>query len=132
MQTTKSQRAGERTHKAIGPLGSLAESILIQMDGDLANKPKELLAYIRKMAQAEIDRGPMLPPLMTIETALEHVEAVKSLCSEIEADYETAMDDPENNVEGWHPTDKANEFLQRSSLNERAARNLIIIGMGIV
>lgn len=111
------------------PTPTLAESILIQWTGDLSDK--DFRAYIAKLAQDEVATAERLPEKMTIATALEHVEKVRQLCYEIAGDYDTAMDDPENDIDGWKATDRANDFLHRSCLNEQQARAIVLLGMSI-
>lgn len=106
---------------------TFAESILIQANGDLSDE--EFRSYMAKLAQDEITKDERLPEKMTIATLLDLVEKVKFLCEEIHSDYDTAMDDPENDISGWHITDKANDFLHNSSNQESQARAIARIGM---
>lgn len=105
---------------------SFAESVIVQANGDLSDK--EFRRYILMLAEKEVERGPAVLAKLTIEHGLGLVEAVRQLCDEIQSDYDTAMDDPENNVEGWKPTDTMDEFLHRSCMNEAQARKIVLVG----
>ncbi len=78
--------------------------------------------------EQESKRGPSLPHRMTISSAVEAAEAVKSLCEDIISDYETAKDDPENNVSGWRETDDASEFIGMTSEHVYEARTILAVG----
>lgn len=63
-------------------------------------------------------------PFITIETALEKLEALGEIIKDITTEYESAMDDPENGVEGWKPTDEAVEFFAMIENGETATKLL--------
>lgn len=126
MPKTKTNKSAARD---AGHSISFAESVIIQADGDLSDK--EFRRYVAMLAEKEIASGPLMPANLTIEHGLEYVESVRQLADEILSDYDSAMDDPENNVEGWKVTDMMEEFLRRGCFEEVAGRRIVALGESI-
>jgi inorganic pyrophosphatase len=51
---------------------------------------------------------------MKLSTALRKIEKLEDACAQFRADYAASKDEPENQVEGWKPTDDAKTFLRQS------------------
>jgi len=66
---------------------------------------------------------------VSIETAMEALrDLIQYIECDIICDYESAQDDPENDVEGWKPTDNVDEFL-KSLGDDGFRRKLINMGL---
>lgn len=109
---------------------TLAEMILIQASGDLS--AEAFRKYMVTLAEREIANGPQLPSKLTIERGIEALDAIMDLCTSVECDFESAKNDPENDVIGYNPTDPIEDLIRGSLDNPDAVRRLVEIGLRLI